>query len=181
MDSNKIICRKCKGNHLTITCGRINKEIFSDKPPENTGYKGLEASGYKESESAGGGYKGGASGGGGYKESESAGGGYKGGAKGGGGYKGGGGGGYKGGEDGGYKRQVNKVKIGSLPTDMTQEELSNLLYDWGNVTNIRVLNYDESSTAYVEFKDIKEVDYLVEALHRTPFDKMIITVEKLDQ
>lgn len=173
MDSNKIICRKCKGNHLTITCGRISKEIISEKPQENTGYKGLEASG--------GGYKGGE--GGGYKRSDS--GGYKGGE--GGGYRrseGGEGGGYKrseGGEGGGYKRQVNKVKIGSLPTDITQEELSNLLYDWGNITNIRVLNYDESSTAYVEFKDIKEVDYLVEALHKTPFDKMIITVEKLDQ
>ena len=79
-----------------------------------------------------------------------------------------------------FKRTINKVKIGSLPTDMTQEELAELLSDWGNVRNIRVLNYPESSTAYVEFRSADEVDYLVKALDKTPFDHYIITVEKLD-
>jgi len=79
-----------------------------------------------------------------------------------------------------YKRTINKFKIGSLPPDVTYEELYELLEDWGTIRNLKVLNYSESSTAYVEFRYADEVDYIIKALDRTPFDYLMITLEKLD-
>ena len=66
---------------------------------------------------------------------------------------------------------------------MTDDELNELLYDWGTIKHLRVLNYPENptSTAYVEFRFEDEVDYLIKALDKTPFDSRIITVEKLNE
>ena len=64
---------------------------------------------------------------------------------------------------------------------MTEEELNEHLYDWGTVKHLKLLNYNDSSTAYVEFRNEKEVDYLIRALDRTPFDNRIMTIEKIDQ
>ena len=137
-NTNKIICRKCGGNHLTIKCGKTEVSKVETVSKAET-YKKDEPERKKYTD---------------YKRNDT--------------------------ENPDYKRTVNKVKIGSLPIDMTQDELTELLSDWGNVRNIRVLNYPESSTAYVEFRSADEVDYLVKALDKTPFDHFIITVEKLD-
>ena len=46
-------------------------------------------------------------------------------------------------------------------------------------SRIKVLNYDESSTAYLEFNEEEEVDYLIQALNKTAFDNRIINLDKL--
>ena len=83
--------------------------------------------------------------------------------------------------DDSYKRIVNKVKISNLPTNMTEEELNELLYEWGTIKHLRLLNYENSSTAYVEFRYSDEVDYFVKALDKTPFEYIMLNVEKIDQ
>jgi RNA recognition motif-containing protein len=77
------------------------------------------------------------------------------------------------------RRPLHKVKMSNLPQDMTEEELLELLYDWGNVIRMRVLNYNQNSTAYIEFKNQDEADYLVKALDKTPFEHIMISVERL--
>jgi hypothetical protein len=62
---------------------------------------------------------------------------------------------------------------------MTEEELNDLLYDWGHVVRMRLLNYDSNSTAYIEFKDKEAADYIVEALNKTPFEHILLDVERL--
>lgn len=77
------------------------------------------------------------------------------------------------------RRPLHKVKMSNLPQDMTEEELLELLYDWGNVIRMRVLNYNQNSTAYIEFKNQDEADYLVKALDKTPFEHIMLSVERL--
>jgi hypothetical protein len=77
------------------------------------------------------------------------------------------------------RRPLHKVKMSNLPRDMTEEELLELLYDWGNVIRMRVLNYNENSTAYIEFKNQDEADYLVKALDKTPLEHIMLNVERL--
>ena len=77
------------------------------------------------------------------------------------------------------RRPLHKVKMSNLPPDMAEEELLELLYDWGNVIRMRVLNYNQNSTAYIEFKNQDEADYLVKALDKTPFEHIMISVERL--
>jgi len=77
------------------------------------------------------------------------------------------------------RRPLHKVRMSNLPQDMTEEELLELLYDWGNVIRMRVLNYNLNSTAYIEFKNQDEADYLVKALDKTPFEHIMINVERL--
>jgi hypothetical protein len=61
---------------------------------------------------------------------------------------------------------------------MTEEEMVELTCDWGNITKIRVNNYAEVSTAYIEFKYEDQADYFVKALDRTDFESIIITAER---
>ena len=77
------------------------------------------------------------------------------------------------------RKPLHKVKMSNLPIDINEEELNELLYDWGHVVRLRLLNYENNSTAYIEFKDKEPADYIVEALHKTPFDHIILDVERL--
>jgi hypothetical protein len=77
------------------------------------------------------------------------------------------------------RKPLHKVKMSNLPKNMLEEELLELLYDWGNVVRMRVLNYDQNSTAYIEFKNQDEADYLVKALDKTPFEYIMLNVERL--
>lgn len=77
------------------------------------------------------------------------------------------------------RKPLHKVKMSNLPIDINEEELHELLYDWGHVVRLRLLNYENNSTAYIEFKDKEPADYIVEALHKTPFDHIILDVERL--
>jgi len=174
-NTSKIICRKCGGNHLSIKCGKTGNNIdLKTEVDDNIEKKDKkifikrddgdsEKKPYVKREGGDGEKKP-------YFKRE--------------------------GTDGdsekkpyfnregndGERRQVNKVRIGSLPLDMTEEELNELLYDWGTVKHLKVLQYPAhgSSTAYVEFRYADEVDYLVKALDRTPMDHRVISVEKLD-
>lgn len=161
-NSSKIICRKCKGPHLTIKCGKENKEITKTinilEKDDIKSIDILEKDDTKSINSYNDNKKKYANNHQNFKSDDNN------------------------GERKYFKRNVNKVKMGSLPLDITQEELANLLYDWGHVTNIKVIPYVDTgnSTAYVEFKNEEEVDYLVKALDRTPFGYLIMSVEKLD-
>jgi RNA recognition motif-containing protein len=73
-----------------------------------------------------------------------------------------------------------KVKINNLPVDISFNELSNLLKDWGHINKINIKNFTESSYAIIEFQYEDEQIYFIEALNSTPFQHQIISVEKLD-
>jgi len=82
-----------------------------------------------------------------------------------------------------YERKpLHKVKMSNLPFDITEDELNELLYNLYNgkyVVRMRLLNYENNSTAYIEFKEEEAADYIVEALHKTPFDHIMLDVERL--
>ena len=159
-NSSKIVCRKCKGPHLTIKCGKEIKEDLSTKNiilddnnnKEETKDETKSISSNNDKKKYVNNHQN-------FKNDDN-----------------------KDGDKKYFKRNVYKVKMGSLPLDITPEELGNLLYEWGHVTNIKVIPYVDTgnSTAYVEFKYEDEVDYLVKALDRTPFGYLVMTVEKLD-
>ena len=77
------------------------------------------------------------------------------------------------------RRPLHKIKMSNLPTDMTEEELQELLYEWGHVIRLRVCNYQDNSTAYIEFKTEEEAEYLVKALHKTPFESILLDVSRI--
>ena len=161
-NTKKLVCRKCGGEHLTIKCGKESKpsvvenklaEVTIDtKKPENTHEK---KDNYKKE----------------FVKTE-----FK-------KFK------PKRNTDSDNeneevrkpreRRPLHKVKMSNLPTDMTDDELLELLYDWGNVVKLRVLNYQDNSTAYIEFRNEEEADYLVKALDRTPFEYIMLDVSRL--
>jgi len=67
-----------------------------------------------------------------------------------------------------------RVKLSNLPTDMTEEEMMELTCDWGNVIRVKVLNYEESSVAYIDFGYMDEANYFIEAIDKTPFEYLIL-------
>jgi RNA recognition motif-containing protein len=79
------------------------------------------------------------------------------------------------------KRNENKfsIKIKDLPNDMTQEEVEELMAEWGQIYRIKVNNYDDCSIVYVDFKYEVEADHFIKALNKTVFDNVIISVEKV--
>jgi hypothetical protein len=138
MENSKIICRKCKGNHLTIKCGKdgantIEKLMEVETPKhvdttsEKTTYKTLDKTNTTDNTKST------------YQT-----------------------------EDKPYvKREYTrdtkygKAKMTNLPTDISEEELLELLFEWGTVKRLKVLNYKESSTAYIDFRNEEEVDYFI--------------------
>ena len=71
-------------------------------------------------------------------------------------------------------KTTHRVKLSNLPTDMTEEEMMELTCDWGNVIRIKVLNYEESSVAYIDFGYMDEATYFIEAIDKTPFEYLIL-------
>lgn len=78
------------------------------------------------------------------------------------------------------KRVYNKVKISNLPSDITTDELTCLLENWGHISRIYVKNFKENSFAIIEFKFKDELDYFVKAINSTPFENQMIGVTELD-
>jgi hypothetical protein len=78
------------------------------------------------------------------------------------------------------KKKFNKVKISNLPYDITLEEMTELLENWGHIIKIYVKNFNENSFAIIEFKFKDELDYFIKALNKTPFENQIIGVVELD-
>lgn len=79
------------------------------------------------------------------------------------------------------KRRFHKVKLNYLPINITEEEILESLYEECGlkVSKIKVNNYHECSNAYIEFRTEEEVKYIVDALHKTPFEHQIINVEQI--
>ncbi len=79
-----------------------------------------------------------------------------------------------------YFKTTYRVKISDLPIDMTEEEMMELTSEWGHIVRIRVLNYPESSTSYVDFGYEEEADYFVKAIDKTPFEFVIISAMRVE-
>ena len=77
-------------------------------------------------------------------------------------------------------RKTYRVKLAELPNDITEEELMELTCDWGHIVKLRVLNYNENSTAYIDFSTNDEADYFVKALDKTPFDSILLSAIRVD-
>ena len=151
---NKIICRKCGGEHLTIKCGKEEKPIVKEPEPQsiqsnydkpnydkqnNDNYQrpNYDKPNYDKPN---------------YDKPR-----------------------YRR-DNLGYNKTYT-VKLSELPLDITEPELYELLENWGHVTKIKVIIYTESSTAYIDFCYKEEADYFVEAINKTPFDSYIINAE----
>lgn len=170
-NQNKITCRKCNGPHLTIKCGKENKpsviqtSLEENKNQEEKSYgkdfsrnrNDTSNNRYDNNRSDNRNYNNRNENNRNYNRNDNN--------------------RY---ENNRYdRRPLHKVKMSCLPVDMTEDELLELLYEWGQVVKLRVLNYDESSTAYIEFREEEEANYLCEALHKTPFETIIISVERI--
>lgn len=146
----KLVCRKCQGPHLTIKCGKESKSVIESKLIEID--KPIVTNDRPEKKI--------------YKRVEK-----EGSIK-----------SFK--SDNrdfrGERKPLYKVKMSNLPLDMTEAELNDLLYEWGHVVRMRLLNYESSSTAYIEFKEKEAADYIVQALHKTPFEHILLEVERLE-
>lgn len=150
----KLVCRKCQGPHLTIKCGKEAKSVLEGKLNEIDKPNTIEIKSDDKSREHNR-----------FPKKQ-----------------------YKEGSEKSHKsdnnfrgerRPLHKVKMSNLPVDMTEAELNDLLYEWGHVVRMRLLNYESSSTAYIEFKEKEAADYIVQALHKTPFEHILIEVERL--
>jgi len=175
-NSSKIICRKCNGNHLTIKCGKTGSSIIESttvpeerksdfKKEDDSRFRKEDGSRFRKEEGTSERVHR-------FKKEDTNERTHH--------FKKEGGTSFRKKDDNEvpYKRTINKVKIGQLPKDMTDDELNELLYDWGTIKHLRVLNYPENptSTAYVEFRFEDEVDYLIKALDKTLFVSGFITI-----
>jgi len=77
-------------------------------------------------------------------------------------------------------KNSGKVKMSSLPNDISKEELQELLYDWGHVKYINIKKYYDETVAYIEFRDEDQANYLIEALDNTPFDYRILKLCRIE-
>lgn len=63
---------------------------------------------------------------------------------------------------------------------MSEEELMELTTDWGHIVRIKLLIYEESSTAYIDFGYEDEAEYFVEAIDKTPFEYRMISACRVE-
>ena len=80
-----------------------------------------------------------------------------------------------------YEPRVSyRVKVSELPNDVTEDEMMELCNNWGYITKLKVINYEDTSVAYIDFNKEECADYFVEALHRTPFEHLILNVTRVE-
>ena len=80
-----------------------------------------------------------------------------------------------------YEQRVSyRVKVSELPNDITEDEMMELCNNWGYITKLKVINYEDTSVAYIDFNKEECADYFVEALHRTPFEHLILNVTRVE-
>jgi RNA recognition motif-containing protein len=79
-----------------------------------------------------------------------------------------------------YFKTTYRVKISDLPVDMTEEEMMELTSEWGHIVRLKVLNYNESSVAYVDFGYEDEANYFIKAIDKTPFEMILICAIRVD-
>ena len=78
------------------------------------------------------------------------------------------------------KRKIVTVRISNLPDDITIEELTELMSEWGTIGRINMSNY-ECKSGFIDFYYKDEAEYFVKAVDKTPFDSLILRVEILDK
>ncbi len=81
-----------------------------------------------------------------------------------------------------YKKNTEiifRVQMSNLPLDMTETEMKDLLYRWGEVTKIKVINYEETSVAYIDFKYKEQSEHFINALDKTSFDNNTIYINSV--
>ena len=74
------------------------------------------------------------------------------------------------------------IKIENLPTDITEDELYDLLYDFGDIKSVVIpksIKYrdDLIKHAYITFYDYHIAEQVVDELDNTKFDNLIINVD----
>lgn len=79
-----------------------------------------------------------------------------------------------------YFKTTYRVKISDLPIDMSEEEIMELTSEWGHIVRVKVLNYKESSVAYVDFGYEAEANYFVTAIDKTPFELILISAIRVE-
>ena len=75
--------------------------------------------------------------------------------------------------------QIYRLQISNLPLDITNEEMKELLSGWGTILKIKVINYEETSVAYIDFKYKDQSEYFINALDKTHFDKMTMYINSV--
>lgn len=77
------------------------------------------------------------------------------------------------------------VRISNLPK-IEQNELTELMTDWGDFNNVSIKEYDnrfegKTRCAYINFYNKEHAEYFRDAIDGTPFDCLILRVEILDK
>jgi RNA recognition motif-containing protein len=81
-----------------------------------------------------------------------------------------------------------KVKLSNLPNDILEDDLYELLKDWGQVYKLNLVSRDNysgqggttrSTAAYIEFRAEEQADYFLKAFDNTACNNQILVVEKL--
>lgn len=80
-----------------------------------------------------------------------------------------------------YEPRVSyRVKVSELPNDVTEDEMMELCNNWGYITKLKIINYEDTSVSYIDFNKEECADYFVEALHRTPFEHLLLNVTRVE-
>lgn len=73
-------------------------------------------------------------------------------------------------------KKTYRIKILDLPNDITNMELMELLYEWGEITNIKINNYSNYAVVYIDFVNKHDADYFIKALDDTKFEYSTIKI-----
>lgn len=157
-NENKVVCRKCGGPHFTIKCGKEKKEEPIKTEQNNVKHieekpKELQKS-HKESTHFDSKWKDNKN-----KDENKE---------------------IKQRGERKYFKVTYRVKLSELPTDVSEEELMEMTTDWGHIVRIKLLEYEESSTAYIDFGYEDEAEYFVEAIDKTPFEYRVLTACRVE-
>ena len=72
------------------------------------------------------------------------------------------------------------VRISNLPDDITVNEILNEVSKWGDIGNVNVKKYYDSTSCYIDFYNLDEVKYFIGAFDKTLFDHMVISVQLMN-
>ena len=154
--ANKIVCRKCGGAHFTIKCGKEKIEekkdiIVTEKKERNHDFEKKERNHDFEKKDRNHDFE--------KKERNHD---------------------FEKRDRKQYFKTTYRVKISDLPIDMSEEEMMELTSEWGHIVRVKVLNYKESSVAYVDFGYEAEANYFVTAIDKTPFELILISAIRVE-
>lgn len=79
-----------------------------------------------------------------------------------------------------YPKVTYRVKLSELPKDMYEDEMLELVSEWGHIIKLKLINYDENSVAYIDFGFEDEALYFIEAIDKTPFESLLLSATKVD-